>query len=243
MSIPAKAKAILDFIGGHEAPEGFDQYYGGIHRDDGPPKPLTQMTVWEVLEWQDSIDAKYPSEAAGRFQIMEDTMRGMVESGQIDGDDLFDETTQYDIGYQLLQRRGWNKFARGDISRTEFGNRLAKEWASLPMLSGPKMGRSYYAGDGLNSSYVKPEEILSVLRSSPITAPLPVSKGRTNVTQSTTIRASGSQVVAGAGVCVTAIQATSGIAQYMLIGGGFLILLLGLYIIRKRIKGWADGIR
>jgi muramidase (phage lysozyme) len=243
MSIPTKAKEILDFIGSHEAPEGFDQYYGGIHEDDGPPRPLTKMTVWEVLNWQDSIDSKYPSEAAGRFQIMEDTLRGMVEGGQIDGDDLFNKNTQYDIGYQLLQRRGWNKFARGEITRIEFGNRLAKEWASLPVLSGPKRGMSYYAGDGLNSSYIKPEEVLNVLGASPFDSPIPVSKGRTNITQSTTIRAAGSQIVAGIGVAVTAIQSTEGIAQYMLIGGGFLVLFLGAWIMRERIKRWADGIR
>ena len=244
-SIPLKAKAILDFIGSHEAPEGFDQYYGGIRDVDGPPRPLTQMTVGEVLAWQDSIDAKYPSEASGRFQVMEDTLRGLVVAGQVSVDAWFDEDTQYLIGFKLLKRRGWNRFANGTMSQIDFGNSLAKEWASLPMLSGPKRGGSYYGGDGLNSALCTPEDVLRVLRSD-FVSPIPVSKPhlpRTSVTQSTTVRAGSGQIVAGGGLVVTAVTQTDGIAQYMLIGGAILIILLGAYIMRERIKKWADGIR
>ena len=68
-------------------------------------------------------------------------------------------------------------------------------------------------------------------------------KPRTKVAQSTTIRAAGTQCLAGAGMAAGAIEATSGVAQYMLIGGGILIILLGGWIMRERIKKWADGIR
>ena len=248
--VPTHAKHILDFIGSIEAPEGFDQYYGGIRKEDGPPRPLTQMTVGEVLAWQDSIDAKYRSEASGRFQVMEDTLRDLVLRGTVDIDAMFDVETQYHIGFVLMKRRGWAKFADGRISAIAFGNNLAKEWASLPVLSGDKFGRSYYGGDGLNHVLATPAQFMSVLQLSAVAAPqvspTPAPKPkqeRTHITQSKTVRAAGTQVVAGLGVATTAIQATEGVAQYMIIGGGILIVLFGLFIMRERIKKWADGIR
>jgi peptidoglycan L-alanyl-D-glutamate endopeptidase CwlK len=74
-------------------------------------------------------------------------------------------------------------------------------------------------------------------------APPKDKKPRTSVTQSTTVKAAGTQIIAGAGVATSAIQATSGVAQYLLIGGGILVILLGGWILRERIKKWADGIR
>jgi hypothetical protein len=53
---------------------------------------------------------------------------------------------------------------------TEFGKRLAQEWASFPVLAGTqgahryvREGETFYAGDGLNKSLVKPEQVRLVL--------------------------------------------------------------------------------
>ncbi len=58
----------------------------------------------------------------------------------------------------------------GQIGVTEFGKRLAQEWASFPVLAATKgqkrtvqRGQSYYAGDGLNKALVKPEKVEAVL--------------------------------------------------------------------------------
>lgn len=84
---------LLNLIGKAEAPRGYDQYYGGIKSQHAPPRPLTQLTVNEVLAWQDSIDRYYNSEAAGRYQVMEDTLRGLVRAGQVSGSARFDAGT------------------------------------------------------------------------------------------------------------------------------------------------------
>ena len=70
-------KPLLDFIanaehGGHP---DYNAVWGGIKAKDRPPKKLVEMTIGEVLDWQDMIDPHYKSEAAGRYQIMEDTLR------------------------------------------------------------------------------------------------------------------------------------------------------------------------
>lgn len=166
----AGLSGLLNLIGGVEAPQGYDQVYGGIRSADQPPKPLTSMTVNEVLAWQDSIDARYPSEAAGRYQVMEDTLRGLVRSGQVSGNARFDRNTQDSIAVTLMKRRGLDDYQTGRISADKFAQKLSQEWASLPAITVDKKGRSatgqsYYAGDGLNRSHVAIDTILSAVRS------------------------------------------------------------------------------
>jgi hypothetical protein len=58
-----------------------------------------------------------------------------------------------------------DRFLHGYLSVNKFCNELAKEWASLPVVDGPKKGRSYYAGDGLNAAGVDVEPFVAVVQS------------------------------------------------------------------------------
>jgi len=157
-------KPLLDFIANPESRGDYNAVWGGIKAKDRPKKPLVQMTIADVLAWQDSIDSRYPSEAAGRYQIMEDTLRPLPPAAGLLPSDLFNEANQDALATVLLRRRGLDKYAAGTISAEEFANNLAREWASLPMVSGPKYGRSYYAGDGLNKSHVSVADFLAAVR-------------------------------------------------------------------------------
>jgi muramidase (phage lysozyme) len=157
-------KDLLAFIGRIEAPKGYGQVWGGIRSADLPPKPLIAMTIREVLAWQDRIDPKYRSEAAGQYQIMEDTLRGLYAEAGLTLDSLFDAAGQDALATQLLRQRGLKKYLAGSITAEEFANNLAHEWASLPLVSGPRKGRSVYAGDGLNKSLVDPAKFLAAVR-------------------------------------------------------------------------------
>ena len=153
-----KTKGLLDFIGSIEGPAGYDDYYRGV--SSGPPRPLTSMTIREVLAWQDSIDAASKSEAAGRYQIMEDTLRGLVRSKGINQDRLYNADTQDELAQMLLKRRGW------DPARTDYVkmcNSIAYEWAAMPMCSGVKAGRSAYDGLAGNKALTSQEAFLAVL--------------------------------------------------------------------------------
>ena len=70
------------------------------------------MTVREVLAWQDSIDPKYRSEAAGKYQIMEDTLRDEVGKGSVSLNDVFNASTQDRLGVALLPWGGTAAQAR-----------------------------------------------------------------------------------------------------------------------------------
>lgn len=151
-------QALLDFIGKIESRNDPNAVWGGIQKIHRPPKPLTKMTVKQVLDWQDSIDQRYRSEAAGEWQFMEDTLRGLYRSAGVSLTDKFTRTTQIKLATQLLRRRGLNDYLSGRMSAKKFAQSLSKEWASLPATivdkrGRPATGQSFYAGDGLNKAH------------------------------------------------------------------------------------------
>lgn len=68
-------------------------------------------------------------------------------------------------------------------------------------------------------------------------------KPRETPSQSTTVQASAVQIASGAGGAVAAVGALDGAAQLIAIGGCVLVILLALWIMRERLKAWADGRR
>ncbi len=153
---------LLDLIGRLEAPRGYDDYYRRVAAP--PPRPLTAMRVAEVLAWQERIDARSRSEAAGRYQILEDTLRRLVRQGAVPPAARFDAPTQDRLAGRLLAEAGWAAFMAGRLSAKAFGNRLARTWAALPVLSGPKRGRSHYHGTAGNRARFGADAMLAFLK-------------------------------------------------------------------------------
>lgn len=221
----------------------YDVVYGGIKREHRPARPITTMTVGEVLDWQDSIDPLYPSEAAGALQVMEDTLRGLYRTAGVALTDLFDVGTQDRLAVALLKRRGLDDYLAGRITDEKFANALAREWASLPVVSGPKRGRSYYGGDGLNAAHAEVEPFLAAVRTVRQDKVTPEPDPRQSQLQSTTQRAAAG---AQAGNLVTAFQVLpqlDGTTQLLAMGGFILIGLGLLWIMRERSRKWAEGDR
>ncbi len=167
-TVPAGAAMLLDFIGDLEAPQG----YGTIYADKQGrlPKPLTSMTLGEVIDAQKAWSKNHGSSAAGRYQFLRATLTDLSKELGLRGSQRFDADLQDRLGFHLLKRRGYEAFMAGKISRTEFGKRLAQEWASLPVLAAAKgqkrdlkRGQSFYAGDGLNRALVAPEQVEAML--------------------------------------------------------------------------------
>lgn len=176
LSTVRQAAPTLALIRKVEALDNYNIVWGGIRPKHRPPKPLTTMTIREVLAWQDSIDHLYMSEAAGAYQMLEDTLRDVYAPAGYALDDLFDEATQDGIAVYLMKRRGFTKFLRGEISETTFANNLAHEWASFPLVNGPRRGKSVYGGDKAgNKALVSPEMVLEAVRATtePVRAPKP----------------------------------------------------------------------
>lgn len=167
-TVPAGAAMLLDFIGDIEAPQGYGTIYA--NKQHKLSKPLTSMTLGEVGDAQKAWSKNHGSSAAGRYQFMRATLQDLSRELGLLGNQIFEGNLQDRLAYHLLKRRGYEAFMAGTISRTEFGKRLAQEWASLPVLAATKggsrnvtRGQSFYAGDGLNKSLVTPERVEALL--------------------------------------------------------------------------------
>lgn len=167
-TVPAGAALLLDFIGGIEAPHGYDTIYG--NNQNKLAKPLTTMTLGDIVDAQKSWTKRFRSSACGRYQFMRKTLQGLATELTLQGTLVFTPDFQDRLGYHLLKRRGYSDYVAGKINRTEFAKRLAQEWASLPVLSPVQgasrsltRGQSYYAGDGLNKSLVDPAKVEQIL--------------------------------------------------------------------------------
>tara|TARA_A200000159_G_C7284053_1_gene322763 strand:+ start:168 stop:1172 length:1005 start_codon:yes stop_codon:yes gene_type:complete len=147
-----------------------------------PSKPITQMTVKEVQDWQQAnIDAGSASTAAGRFQIISPNMKYLLDKKIIKKDDVFDADTQMKAYDGLLEKRGYSDF-KEDINKAttkkekqkvaeNFLVKLAKEYASVPIPvdipdrinpetgEGLKKGDSYYEGRSGNTTKNNPKSV------------------------------------------------------------------------------------
>lgn len=170
--VPTAAEILLNFIGETETGRtGIDAYRTIYRHKQGTlPKPVTDFTLDELLATQLKWGKNWGSSAAGKYQIIRKTLVGLVVELGLPGSTKFTPAVQDQMGFALLKRRGWNKFAAGQLSLKDYGNELAKEWASLPVLNDMQgasrnvtRGQSYYAGDGLNKSLTKPGDVEAVL--------------------------------------------------------------------------------
>lgn len=157
--IPSAARVLLNFIGDIEAPQGYDTIYG--NNQSKLDKPITKMTLDELIVAQPSFTNRFKSSASGRYQFMMATLKDLKRTEMLDGRQVFSPAFQDELGLALLERRGYSKWRAGSISDTQFMINLAKEWASLPVpvaMAGQHRqltaGQSYYAGDALNKSLV-----------------------------------------------------------------------------------------
>ncbi len=151
---------MLNFIGSLEAPRGYDQVYYGVKH--APPRPITTMTVQEVLDWQRVASRTAVSSAAGQYQVIRATLKGVVKNGVVRLSDPFDAATQDAIGRHLLRQTGY----RNGVATPAVANRIAGVWAALPKVSGAGAGGSVYEGYAGNHSLVDVNTYMGVLNCS-----------------------------------------------------------------------------
>ena len=140
----ALAAHLAELIGKHEAGGNYNAVYG----NSKSTKDLSKFTLDQILAQQQEARRRgAPSTAIGRYQFLYKTLGGLKDELGLTGTEKFTPELQDRLFKQLLDRRGYEKFKAGKMSKRSFALRLSQEWASLP---NPDTGRSYYAGDGLN---------------------------------------------------------------------------------------------
>ena len=165
---------ILDVIGFAEG-AGYNTPYNGSNITPVQlyGKQLSELTLDEVFTWQAaSVNAGSASSAAGKYQIINKTLKGLVDgAGVVSREDKFSPANQDKLCRKLLQQRGVDGFMAGSKSEAAFCLAMAQEWASLPVIERTQgqerkvnPGESYYAGDGLNKSRIAPIQLIAAVR-------------------------------------------------------------------------------
>jgi len=158
--ITKKERALLDFIGQFESKGGdYNILYGGY--DGETDKPLTEMTIAEVLKLQENMKSS-GSSAVGAHQIINKTLKEEIKKQGVTKDSLFTPELQDKIILgRLKTMRGFDKFLEGKDDTDIFMKNLSKEFASFP---NPETGKSYYDGDDVgNKSLVGVDEVRNKL--------------------------------------------------------------------------------
>jgi hypothetical protein len=161
---PAMAQSVndqsfLDLVGSIEGPDGYNDVVQGATSQ--PPKPLTEMTIAEVLDYQRQLQLQgSTSTAVGRYQFIRKTLSYIVSKHQIDPQTKFSKRIQDDLARQMM--RNCNFYDSGTPVE-KVGNCLARAWAALPVLSGENAGLSHYDGVAGNAALTTREEVLAAL--------------------------------------------------------------------------------
>ena len=146
---------LRDAIGKAEAGGDYNNVFG-MGKDKS--RDLSAMTVGEVMALQaHHVASGSPSSAAGKYQFLRATLNSLVKSGDIDVGDKFTPDTQDNLAVALMKRRGLDDYRAGKITKAEFADRLAAEWAGLKGSS----GKGRYDGDGLNRATADVMSLLS----------------------------------------------------------------------------------
>lgn len=162
-----------------------------------PPKPLTQMTIREVTDYQKTLGAR---NAAGKWQIQRPTLLENYKQAGLTLDSKFDKSAQDKLFDVLLDRRGaWSAFKRGEISSSEMLTDASKTWAGLPT---DASGKSYWEGTGGNQAGVSYSEAKGALEASRSGTILDEVDGSTMSQAPSTVDATGTEVKS-----ITPIQA------------------------------------
>ncbi len=185
-TVPAPAALILDFVRDTEVGKtdrsSYDVIFG--FNQNKIAKPVTSMSVGDLVDEQKHWTQRFGSSAAGGYQFMRETLIGLAAELHLNGNQVMDPNLQDRLAYHLLKRRGYEDFMAGRMGRTEFAKRLAMEWASFPVLSDTQgahrrvqRGESYYVGDRFNKALISPlavEELLTKVKQTEDAPPAPV---------------------------------------------------------------------
>lgn len=156
----SSATKILDLIGRVEGAGGnYNVLVGGKTNPE-----LTSMTISEVLAFQNNMIAQgHESTAVGKYQIIQDTLKGLLRQGVVSPNETFSPSTQDKLATALLNEKGWTRFQSGKMSADQMADGIAKIWAAFPMAN----GQSYYQGKGSNKALLSRQEVLTALSDAP----------------------------------------------------------------------------
>lgn len=166
---------LLDLIRSKEGGKaGYDAFWNGSRVK--PKKPMSQMTIGEVRQWQREtlneqasrgVSRKRRSSAAGGYQFMSGTLPRAMSAAGLSENDMFDQKNQDRLAMALLDMNktsGISAWKSGKASDAKFADYVASQWASIKDANGG--GR--YDAPGFNKATVGADKVISAARAMPM---------------------------------------------------------------------------
>lgn len=130
----------------------------------GGPVELVKMTLAQIDALQTKMlqhpKNKWNSSAAGAYQIVRTTRRGIESKLKLDSSLLYDEDMQDRMACFLLGQRGIDKYLAGRLKEDTLLRGLSAEWASFPKPD----GTGTYKGQGVGGKVSEVRAALAEVR-------------------------------------------------------------------------------
>lgn len=159
--------------------DGRNKLYGKLNAVNTEPfssKPLTKLSIKEVMEFQSRSRINGQLFATGRFQIIPTTLKGLVSRLKVDVNRLYDESIQMKFADALIdERKNVRDYLNGNVADTDDNLKkatldVAMIWSSVGVPFDTMGSRqfvskdqSYYYGGGDKAS-VPSSSVMDVLR-------------------------------------------------------------------------------
>ena len=135
-----RTAAVLDLVAGPESRGNYNAWYRAAHQGE---VQLADLTLAEVRALQRRLVRQNGGSAIGRYQIIDDTLDGLVARMGLSASERFTPALQDRMAMHLAREAGLEAWLDGALSDEGFAARLARVWAGLPA---DQSGRSRYAG-------------------------------------------------------------------------------------------------
>ena len=122
---------------------------------------LTGMTMDEIDALQTKMIGERGGSAIGRYQYVQETLRGLRQDLGIKGDEKFTPEMQDRLATESMRRRGLLDWEAGILPDADFQLQLSQEWAGLPKDSS---GLSFHHGFNGNKATISDRRVDASLK-------------------------------------------------------------------------------
>ena len=150
--------ALLDLIAVPESSGNYNAWYGDADQDR---VDLARLIITEIRDLQADLVRSNGGSAIGRYQILDDTLDGLIDRMGLTGNERFTPALQDRMALELARDAGMEGWVSGRISDERFAGNLAEIWAGLPR---DASNQSYYEGIQGNRATVDWHAVVGTLR-------------------------------------------------------------------------------
>ncbi len=149
---------MLDLIAAPESRGNYNAWYGNAEQAS---VDLSGLTVNEIRDLQSDLVRSNGGSAIGRYQLLDDTLDGLIDRMGLTGHERFTPALQDRMALLLARDADMEGWLGGRISDERFARNLSEIWAGLPRDASIQ---SHYEGLQGNQATVDWHTVVGTLR-------------------------------------------------------------------------------